>query len=113
MATKKEDSKETRFETILMRDNKSIQATRAKRIGSITANALQSKKFELEKQLAEVEDKLERQLDLSTSNVSTSINRIENWDADTFVSERLSLMEQKYKLEIRQKFLSEIEKDLF
>ena len=79
-------AKKTKFEDLLKRDNKSIKADRAKRIAKSATNAQRVKVMGLEQEVMDLEEKLESMTDLSTDNKTTSINKIESFDATTFIN---------------------------
>ena len=94
----------TAFEKLLKRDNSAIKADRAKRIGKSAANAQRALVMNLEQEVMNLEDSLETMTDLSTDNQSTTMNRIEDFNAESFVqryhSAHVKLAVKREELEI-------------
>lgn len=98
----------------LTRSNKEIKQERAERIGKLTANQLRTELMNTQQEIMEIEDELERQLDVSTDNQSTTINRIQDWDAGEFISKRARLKLNLRRLkEEKMPVLTEMASDLF
>ena len=104
--------KMSKFEEILKRENSSIKDERAKRISKSVANAQKALVMELEQQVMDLEDKLEAMTDLSTDNQSTTLNRIEDFNASNFVKAyhkiKMEIALAKIQLDKAQESLTQI-----
>lgn len=81
------------FKDILKRSNKSIQAERAVRISKRAKGAFDALLNRAEEKVMDIEDQLEAMSDISTSNVTTTVNKISGttFDAVSFVEKRAKL----------------------
>lgn len=81
------------FKEILKRSNSKIQSERANRISKRASGEYTSLINKAENQVMDIEDSLEAMSDISTSNVSTSVNSIKGatFDAKAFVEKRANL----------------------
>jgi hypothetical protein len=114
MANSKEKaSTETQFAQMLRRSNGELQKDRADRLAKVTSHAAQAKLNRIDQDIMKVEDKLEHMLEISASDDINSASRIENWDAEAWVEQRIQLKEKKRLLEIRREILAADVKELF
>jgi hypothetical protein len=98
------------FKEILKRSNKSIQTERAKRICAVAKMEYDTLIANKRKEVFKIEDELEAMADISTSNVTTTANRISgtSFDAAEFVNTRATL---KYNLAVLKEELEMLEED--
>jgi len=79
--------KRSPFAVKLSRENKKVKADRANRIGASLEAAQKMKVYSLEGDVRQLEDKLDEMTDVSTDNVSTTLNVInKGFNAEHFVN---------------------------
>lgn len=105
-------AKNTKFVNQLKRTNSKIQADRAQRIGKSVSNAQTRLVMDLEEKVNKKQDELDAMMDLSTDNVSTSLNVISpDFNAKEFVEKINSIQVElnllNIKLSIAQKTQAE------
>jgi len=84
-------TKET-FRSNLAKSNKSIQATRANRIASVAKMEYENLVNNKKREIFNIENDLEAMADISTSNVSTTVNAVGfDFDGASFVNKRAKL----------------------
>lgn len=101
------------FTDILTRDNSKIKKDRADRLEKITKSTMDTLVSEIENEKLSIEDRLASQLDVSTDNRSTTINRVEDWDARSILEERVKLEVELEKLSVRLNAAKKVENELF
>lgn len=99
MATEAKKGKEEVVETFkgnLKKSNKDIQTTRAARISELARMEYDMLVNEKKRTVFNIENDLEMMADISTSNVSTSMNAIKGleFDAASFVKKRARLRDE-------------------
>ena len=100
-ANKKTENNVTSFIEILKRSNSTIKADRANRIGVAAQMSYTEALNKMQKELFEIENKLEEMTDLSADNRTTSMNSIRELKTDDFVEERKKLRWDKRILEAK------------
>ena len=101
--------KTSNFSTKLARENKQVKADRANRIGA-TLEATQTMKIlTIEGHIRNLETRLDEMTDVSTDNVSTTLNVLKKgFDGDEFVEEMHDIT---VKLELRTRHLEVAKKN--
>jgi len=87
---------------LLTRSNKQISQARAHRITKSVDTSFQKKVLNLEGEISQMEDKRERLLDMSSSNVSTTKNAVDDLEADGFVD---AITDIDIKLELKRRHI--------
>lgn len=82
---------QSEFQKLLSAGNKAVTAKRAGRLALAAKNAQAKLLMTIQDKIHKVEDSLEDMLDMSASNQSTTLNRIDKFDADEFVTNRHKL----------------------
>ena len=93
METKAKVKKVDTFKSILKRNNSKIQDDRAKRISEVAQMDYEALVNAQKKKVFEFQNAIEEMADLSSSNVTTTDNRIKapRFDSEDFVKERARL----------------------
>ena len=102
----------SRFSSRLSRDNSKVKEERAIRIGSSLEAAQKMLIYGLEEEVRTLEDKLDEMTDVSTDNVSTTLNVIsKSFDSKEFVStmqlRKVQLALKRQELRIAQETYNE------
>lgn len=102
--------KKVTVSAILNRSNSKVQKDRAIRIAKGMKMSYDAYKNKIIKQIFDIEEKLEEMIDISTSNVTTTGNRITgtSFNSDAFVEERSKL---KLELVLKSQELKVLEED--
>jgi len=107
------NAKTNKFVKILTRDNSLVQKARAERLGSITESEMNALVTDLETKKLTIEDKLDSQLDVTTQNDLTSMNAIQEWDAKSFVKNRVEWKVELKNIELNLEAALEVQSELF
>lgn len=108
-----EENNKTGFFKMLTRDNSQIKQDRAMRLEKITKSTMENLISDIENDILEKEDELASQTDVSTSNNANTINRIQDWDAESFLKKRIDLHVEIENLKINLKAAKKVKKELF
>lgn len=107
------NTKTNKFVKLLTRDNSKVQKARAERLANITESEMDALINDLEAKVMTVEDQLDSQLDVTTSNDLTSMNAIKDWDAKSFVKKRVENKMELINLNLNLEAAKEVREELF
>lgn len=104
----------SKFAEILSRSNSSIREDRARRIADAVSDAQDKIIMDLNAEIRKKQNELDSMMDLSTSNVSTSMNVISpDFDAENYVRKINSLHVEIQLKSMELQIAKEVKADLF